>query len=206
MHLHYKYPNTFSSNRKIMCDPVSLSVLAIGTGLIGTGLSAYGAYAQGQAQKKMYQYQAGVAERQEELTKRTAETNVTLTQTQAAAEAKQHARQMLALEGAQKATEGAMGIAGSVSAADIGASTFNTGKLDEMAIRYNADIRSWGIREGANIGVWDLENQRKQYLMAGKNAAMAGNIGAASSLLQGASTVAKGAYNMKYGASKGYIF
>jgi len=194
MHIWNDFKRKMSSKRG------SFVWVAIALTAVSGGVAAYGSYAQGQAGKKMNQYSADVAARQAEIEKRTAETNITLTQTQAAAESKQHARKMLVIEGAQKATEGAMGIASSVTAADIGASTFDTGKLDEMAIRYNADIKSWGIKSGADVREWDLLNQRNQYLMAGRNAAVAGNIAATSTLLSTASQTAYGV-----GKAKGYI-
>ena len=156
-----------------------------------TAVTAYGSYSAGQAQKKMNQYNADVAAQQAMIEKRTADTNVTLVQDQAKEAAKQQRRNLAMLEGEQKGMLAAQGVGGgSVTEADIMESTLDTAELDREAIRYNADSRSWAIKEGANFGAWDLANQSNQYTMAGKNAARAGNIGATASLLQGASQVA----------------
>ena len=156
-----------------------------------TAVTAYGSYSAGQAQKKMNQYNADVAAQQAMIEKRTADTNVTLVQDQAKEATKQQRRNLAMLEGEQKGMLAAQGVGGgSVTEADIMESTLDTAELDREAIRYNADSRSWAIKEGANFGAWDLANQSNQYTMAGKNAARAGNIGATASLLQGASQVA----------------
>jgi len=170
-----------------------MSWVATATVLIvaSTAVTAYGSYSAGQAQKKMNQYNADVAAQQAMIEKRTADTNVTLVQDQAKEAAKQQRRNLAMLEGEQKGMLAAQGVGGgSVTEADIMESTLDTAELDREAIRYNADSRSWAIKEGANFGAWDLANQSNQYTMAGKNAARAGNIGATASLLQGASQVA----------------
>ena len=156
-----------------------------------TAITTYGSYSASQAQKKMNQYNADVAAQQAMIEKRTADTNVTLVQDQAKEAAKQQRRNLAMLEGEQKGMLAAQGVGGgSVTEADIMESTLDTAELDREAIRYNADSRSWAIKEGANFGAWDLANQSNQYTMAGKNAARAGNIGTTASLLQGASQVA----------------
>ena len=164
------------------------------------GMAAYGAYQQGQSGKKMYGYQASVAQQQQDLINQTAERNISSVQEGAKFETKTKQREVAQVEGMQKATLAAQGVGGgSVTAADIAKSTFDTAKLDEIAIRYNADSKAWGIQNNAMYQTWDLESQRKGYLMAGKNAARAGNINAASSLLSTASQV--GGIYLKY---KGY--
>ena len=168
-----------------------LLAVSIATSVIATGTTAFGQYQRGQAQKKMNQYNVDVAAQQAMIEKRTADTNVTLVQDQAKEAAKQQRRNLAMLEGEQKGMLAAQGVGGgSVTEADIMESTLDTAELDREAIRYNADSRSWAIKEGANFGAWDLANQSNQYTMAGKNAARAGNIGATASLLQGASQVA----------------
>jgi len=166
-----------------------VGVAGVVVGLVGTGVSAYGSYAQGKATQKMNQYQADVAAEQARIDARTADQNITAVQDQASQASKLQKRNLKALEGEQKGVLAASGVGGgSVTAADIGKSTFDTAKLDEIAIRYNADYKSWALKTGADFNVWDLGNQKNQYLMAGKNAAMAGGINATGSLLSGASS------------------
>lgn len=180
---------------------------ALGTTLVGTtaatlasgGLAAYGAYAQGQSQKNLYNYQAEINKRQAELINQTTEQNVSATQEAAKFESKNEKRSIAQLEGAQKAALAANGVGGgSVTAADIAGSTFDTAKLDELAIRYNADQRSWGLKNNAAYQTWDLDNQRKQYLISAKNASTAGTMNAFSSLLGTASTVGNNYLMNKY--------
>ena len=172
------------------------------TAVAGGVTSAVGSYQQGQAQKKMNQYSAEVAAQQTMLTQRTADTNITLVQGQAAEASKQERRNLAMLEGEQKGILAAQGVGGgSVSAADIASSTFNTAELDRQAIRYNADSKAWGIRNNADFETWNLGNQKNQFLMAGKNAATAGTINAGASLLNTASSVANSYAMNKYYAT-----
>ena len=169
---------------------------ALVVSVVGTGVSSYGSYQQGQAQKKMNQYNADVANRQAEIDKSTADQNIQAVQGQAAEESKVKARQSLIIKGEQAAAEGSMGIGGTTQE-DITTSTFDTADLDQQAIKYNADSKAWAIKNGADFQAWDLGNQSNQYTMAGKNAASAGNIEASSSLLKGAGQTMMSGVNYK---------
>ena len=174
-------------------------VAAIVLTVAGTAVSAYGQYQQGQAQKKMYDYQASVANQQQVLAQRTAEENSRLTQQAAMEDTKQEQRKYAVLEGAQKAAGAASGIgSGSVSEGDIATDTFNTKTLDEQMIRYNADLKSWDLNRNAGMEVWGLGTQANQYRAAGKNAVTAGKIAATGTILKGAGA----AMSMGYGAYK----
>jgi len=180
-------------------------IAAMAMMLVGGAMSAYGQYQQGQAQKKMNQYQADVAQRQAEQVQQAADTNVKLTQFQASQDTKMLQRKYMLVEGAQKATAAAMGVGGgSVTEGDIATDTFNTRKLDENMIRYNADLKSWAIRNQAAGEVWGLETQKEQYTYAGKNAAKAGAIGATGTIFSTVGNVlGMGAtYGAKNGAKK----
>lgn len=200
-HLHYRYPELFDGNRKIYCDPVTLTVVAITATAAAGGMTAYGQVQQGKAQSKMYQYQSSLALQKASLTKKIAETNITAVQGSAAEESKRLAREVTELTGAQKATIGALGIGGA-TAADIALSTFDKAKLDQMAIRYNANVRSWGIGEEAKYNVWSLEEESKQYGVAAKNARRAANINAATTILGTAASIA-GMRGMSVGGGGG---
>jgi hypothetical protein len=161
----------------------ALMLIAVAATLFGGGMTAYGQYQQGQAQKRMYQYQADVATRQAEMVKQAADTNVKLTQFQASQDTKMLQRKYMIVEGAQRATRAAMGVGGgSVTEGDIATDTFNTQKLDENMIRYNADLKSWAIRNQAAGEIWGLGTQKEQFTYAGKNAARAGKIGATGTI------------------------
>jgi hypothetical protein len=172
--------------------------------LFGGAISAYGQYQQGQAQKKMYQYQADAANAEAKQVQQAADTNVKLTQFQASQDTKQLQRKYMLVEGAQKAGAAASGIGGgSVTEGDIATDTFNTRKLDENMIRYNADLKSWAIRNQSAGEVWGLKTQAEQYTYAGKNAATAGKIGATGTIF---STVGQAAMmGSMYGSGTGKI-
>lgn len=166
---------------------------------IGTGISAYGLYGQGQAQKQMNQYNAVAVQRQAEMTRQAATTNVSLTQTKAMGDTKELQRKYALVEGAQRAARAAQGIGGgSVTEGDIATDTFNTRKLDEDMIRYNADLRSWAIKNQAAGEEWGLKTQAEQYTYAGKDATRAGAIAGTGTIFSGAGNIASmGAmYNM----------
>jgi hypothetical protein len=188
-------------------------VAAVAFAALAAGVSAYGAYKSGQNQQAMYKYQADVANQQALLAQRTATENqqlaerkrqqdVQLTQTQAQGDTKQLQRKFALLEGAQKAARAGSGLGGgSVSEGDIATDTFDTLKSDEEHIRYNADVATWAINEGAGLEAWNLRrdvgmetwglgNQATQYRKAGAYASEAGKIQMTSSILEGASAVA----------------
>lgn len=169
----------------------ALMLIAVAATLFGGAVSAYGQYQQGQAQKKMNQYQADVATRQQEMAQQAAETNIKLTQYQAAEDTKMLQRKYMLVEGAQKATAAAMGVGGgSVTEGDIATDTFNTRKLDENMIRYNADLKSWAIRNQAAGEIWGLGTQKEQFTYAGKNAARAGMISGTGTIFSTVGNVA----------------
>ena len=190
-----------------MCTiPVVMAVSAI-----SGATQAYGQVQQGKAQSAMYKYQAGVTaqkiaqekaltEKNIELTKRTAEQNRILTSIEAAEESKTQARKTTELKGTQRAAMGKMGIGG-VTAEDITATTFDKAKLSQLAIQYNADLKSWGtneemknriwgLRSQSKRDIWALEEEKKQYEYASGYAKKAGYTSAAGTLLGTAASMA----------------
>ena len=180
-----------------MCDPVSATIaLTIAAG----GYQAISQVQQGKQARSMANYQAEMVNAQNELQKRTAETNISLTQDQAARDATQHARDVARVEGSQRANMGALGLSGSTTASDIMKDTFNTAKLDETAIRYNADVKSWALKNNMDIGNFNALAEESQLRASGKNAVTAGYYNAGGTLLNTASSVANvGLMNKYYG-------
>lgn len=194
-----------------MCDPVSLTVVAMGVTAAAGGMQMYGQKQQAKATSKMYDYQASLAQQQSRLNKeyaaeqkknleKTSFENISAVQNQAAEQSKQLARDVSRLTGTQRATMGALGIGG-VTAVDISLDTFDKAKMDELAIRYNANVKSYQIGQQAKGDVWTLgeetkfksfalESEAVQYGAAAKNAKRAGNIAMAGTLLQTAAQVA----------------
>jgi hypothetical protein len=203
---------------------------------VGTGLyTARSQYLEGKSEANMYGYQSalnmqeitatrryaeeyqkaisGYAKGQKEAIKGTAALNINVIQTAAAEEAKLLSRDVAQLRGRQMAAIGAMGIGGGVTAENIMTSTFDKAQLDKMAIRYNANIKSWQISEMAKRDIWTLGGETKyklwsskeetrmkisalrgeigQFGLAAKGAKRAGRTRAAATLLSTAASVAK---------------
>lgn len=179
------------------------TTLALGATAAAGGVAAYGAYQQGQAQKNMLNYQAQAAAVQQGIVQNTANANITGVENQTALQSQQLSRQQSAVKGAQAAAEGAQGLDGSVTGADISKDTFTKQQMDQQTLMYNANVKSWNITNNANAQLWGLGAQEGQYSEGAENAATAGDIGAASSLFGSASQIGtesimlrtQGAYN-----------
>lgn len=197
-----------------MCNPLAyVAVMAV-----STGVQMYSQKMQSDAQEKQYKYQAALAQQQAAVTKQYAEqqqksikdaaaANVNAIQASAAQESQRLFSQVAELTGAQKTTMAKMGIGG-VTAADISTSTFDRATMDQMAIRYNANVKSWQQTEKARRDVWTIGEEAKyrnwsllteeeQFGLAAKNTRKAGYIGMANTLLSNAATTAYGYKMMK---------
>lgn len=191
MRLHHNLHLEFLSRARY-CDPTggfaTAGVVMALTAVAG-GYAAYGAQQQGKANQRMNEYQAATNEAQADLVERNANQNITLTQDMAKNESKSLAAKTMEVQGLQKAALAANGVSG-VTAADISNDTISKADLDQQAIRYNADIKSYATKTDATNQSWALKSQAKQFRQAGKNAADAGNIAATSTLLNTATAVA----------------
>ena len=184
-----------------MCVPL-LAVAAAATVASG-GYSAYTQYQSGAAQNKYYNYmaanantEAGYALSEGQQALKVGETQSRLVQDQASREGKQLKTDQARFNASQRATLAANGVYG-VTAEDITTDTLSRERLDEMALRYNADVKSWEIGTDAKY-----KNQSKQYQAwqsnvgadqlryQGKAASYAGKTGAFSTLLSTATSVA----------------
>lgn len=210
-HFRYNYPDIFSTYAKLYCDPVTLTIVAIGATATAGGMKMYGQYQQGKAQQQMYNYQAGLnvqeaatrrkyAEMEKKSIGEAAKANITIEQTAASLESARLARTVGQLSGKQKATMGALGIGG-VTAEDIAVDTFDKSRLDQLAIRYGANLKSWQISEQAKKGIWtlgeetkfkawSLESEAEGHRVAGRQARKAAKIEMATTLLKTAGTMA----------------
>ena len=150
---------------------------AIGTmtavSLIGTGISAYSQYEQGQ-------YQGEVAQNNAMIKNRMATDAIKRGEN---AEA-DHRRQVALVKSKQKANFGASGInAGVGSAFNMMQDTGDFGELDAQIIRSNAQRQAYGYEVG---GMNDLAG--------GELAERAGTLNAAGTLISGAGTVSRDWY------------
>jgi hypothetical protein len=212
--------------RARFCDPTggyaTLGVIMA----VGGATGAYGAYSEGSSTSAMYRAAARNAELQKDIYRRTAEQNtartkaamernISATMMDASMQAKSVQQIAEATAGTQKATSAAMGVGGgSVSQADALLDTFDKQKMDEMAIRYNADAAAAGITDEGNQRLWDIQYdlqnklwaadvEKQQYEYAAKNAKKAGNIKALGSILDTASSIGQlGLQYKRYGSLK----
>lgn len=195
----------------------TLALAAIATTVIGTGVSAVGAYSQGQAQAEaaqmqavaaaqQAQYQAAIADINRQTAERNAglaEINAQYTEVAGARLQEDRARRIRSLIGAQRAGLAANGLViDEGTGVDLQEDVADLGGLAIAEIRSNAGRQASGYRiQGANAMDEALAAtlRGEAYRVAGSNALLAGNfaadaystagtIAAGSSLLGGATS------------------
>ena len=149
-----------------MCTSAAVATVQAISGIA----TAAGQIQEGNAAASMYRYQGQLSAQQAKqlketaksqakliedtraqnaaIIKETAESNIIAIQGQAADKTKKLGRDVSRVTGAQKAALGAAGVGG-VTAEDIAAGTFDIAKLDELSIRYNADLNAFSINTQA---------------------------------------------------------
>lgn len=106
------------------------------------------------------------------------------------------------LQAKQQAILAAKGITGGVTAEDIATTTQDEQYLDELTLRYNADMESWGVTTDASYKNWAAKTQSTQYEYAGENARYAGKIAARNTML--GTAVSIGGQALMFGALGGF--
>ena len=165
-----------------MASPTTIGEVGLGSTVVGSALSAYGAYSQGQATSRMYGYQANMARINSQIALQNADYARNQGEQQAVIAGRQGAQQL----GGIRAAEGASGLnVNSGSAKDVQTSQQGTTALNLTQIRsnaaktaYNYDVQS--TQDISQAGLYDL---------AASNALTAGDLGAASSIIGGAGSV-----------------
>jgi len=170
-----------------MCVP--LMIIGIAAMAASGAMTAYGQYETGQAQDKYYRYLATQNELEAEAALKTGEQKTTIAQNEAAQRAKELKGEVATVEGAQRAAMAAMGISG-VTTEDILKDTSNKARLDELNIRYSADIQSWLAQKEAKEQAWALKSQAGLFRFSGQQAKTASYINMTSTLLGTASSIA----------------
>lgn len=164
-------------------DPITIMAGAsLATTAIGAGVSAYGAYQGGQAQKQMYDYKAAVAQVNQQIAKQNADYALHAGEV----EAQQAGMKLRSEIGQIRAGQGASGLdIASGSAPLVRDSATRVGQENIAIIRSNAAKRAYGYEVEA------MEHGAESTLdtVAGANAKTAGTISAIGSLLGGASSV-----------------
>jgi hypothetical protein len=168
--------------------------MGVGTAMtmqgIGGATSAYGQYQSGLAQQSYYNYLSSNATKEAGMVREQGAEAVTMAQNEGAYKTTMLNRKVAQESGAQTAQEGANMGGGSGTAADIAGDTFDKAKMDQLAIKYNADMTSWKATNDANRQAWNLENQAKMDSIAGENAKSAGKSAAFNTLLSSAGQMA----------------
>jgi len=174
-----------------MCDPVTLTAIAMGVTATAGGVSAYSSYKQGAATKKYYDYMADQSRIEGESVYKAGKKQSELVQESAKQEGKRHKIGTAELASTQRAAMVANGMdLSSVTAQDIASDSMSKAKLDEISMRYNADVKSWSIMEDSKYKRWSANVQADQYGYAGKSAKKAGKMEAFNTLLSTAASVA----------------
>lgn len=147
---------------------------------LGTAVSVYGAYSQGQAQSAADQYNAEVQQQ-----------NAQSAIEQGQLLAKQDARQQALDAGTIMANSGASGATGPGSALDVLGDVSAQGNLQQQEDQYNQQLKGWEYGISAQTDT-----------TAAHNATSASILSAGSALLGGAARTA-GMYNYYYGPKTG---
>ncbi len=186
-----------------MCEPTTILFVS------SMALTAYSGYKQAQAQREAgnaqnnyYDALAQTSQMEGQYALKIGQKQSELIQDQAKIEGKELAKSQAQFSASQRARMAAMGMdASSVTAEDITASTYDAQKLDELTLRYNADMKSWNTMTQASYDKWRADAQADQYLYAGDYAKRAGKINARNTLLGTAASMATSA--LTYGALSG---
>ena len=166
-----------------MADPISLvAAIGMGASAAGGGVSALGSLFSGQAQKKMYDYQAGVALANAKVAKQDAQYALDSGEV----EAQQAGMRGRFQQGATKVGIASGNIDTSTgSGSQVLKSETEVTQENEGVIRANAAKRAYGFEVGAAEDV----AQSSAYKVAGETSVTAGDIGAVSSILGAAGSV-----------------
>jgi len=166
-----------------MSDNFALGVSGLGTTFLGGLTKAFGDIFSGISQKQMYDYQAGVAKLNQQISEQNALYSEQVGELQAGRYGMEAAQRLGGIRAAQ-ASHGLDIRSG--SAAQVQSSQKLVSAMDMATIRSEAAKTAYGYRvQGVQFGA-----QASLDTMAGKNAMSAGMVGAESSILGGASSVA----------------
>lgn len=162
---------------------MGLAVAALALTAVGTAVSAYGAYSQGQAASASANYQAQVAKNNQIVADQNAQFALEQGQQQNAAKQQQTAQTI----SDQRAFTAASGIdPNRGSSVRIQGDTAALGALDAATITNNAARTAWGFQtQGVDFGA-----QANLLQSQSSSAAASGELGAFSSIIGGSSSVA----------------
>lgn len=177
-----------------MCSPAALVVGLAGMQMGGAAYSAYQQNQAGKETQKYYNYVAAQNAAAADEAIKQGDREETMIQDAAAYETGKHKRSVRQFAAKQIADAAGNNIGGgSVTTQAIAQDTFDRAKLDELAIRYNADTRGYTAKTEASNKAWDLRNQSTMNRISGVQARKTAARQANATLLGGA-TQAAGTY------------
>lgn len=169
-----------------MCTPAAVTSLQVA----GAVTSGFGQYQQGLAESNYYKAASSAKRKEADLTLRQGEQEATMAENEGASQSKLLAIKQAELNGKQAAAIGANGQAGSSSSADVVSDTLSKEKMDQLAVKYNADIQSWNATNNSKIKSYALNRDAEMDSISSTASKNAGKIGAFNSLLSGSGQVA----------------
>lgn len=165
-----------------MASPTAVGTVGLGASAAGSLISAFGAKSTGDANAKMYSYQAGIAQLNSQIALQNADYARNKGEEEAVIEGRKGAQTL----GQIKATQGASGLdVNSGSNKDVQESQIETTKLDLNQTRSNAAKTAYDYTVQSQQDI----SQAGLYDMASSNSRTAGNINAVASLVSGAGSV-----------------
>lgn len=173
-----------------MCAPAAMLVVAGGITAAGGLYQASQERAAGKAEQGFYDQNAKTSRDQADIAIKVGEQRDTLAQDQGAFNSKIVSRSYAVQKAAQQAVLAANGQGGSVGEQNIMNDTMDKRALDEAAVKYNADSKSWEAKTGAAYEAWKDRADADQYTRAGVNARKAANAKARGTLLSTAGQIA----------------
>ncbi len=166
-----------------MCSP-TLAIMGVQAGLrIASGIARSRAQlAAGEAQQNYYNALAESNRQQGEAALRRGQKQSEVIQDVAKSKGSTLARRQARFSSSQRAALASAGVVG-VTAEDIAKDTFNEQRLDELTLRYNADIQSYGAVTDATFRNHAAQVQANQNVFAGKQARFAARTRANATIL-----------------------
>jgi len=168
-----------------MCSPTLILFTASTALQVASGYQQAAAQrAAGDAEGNYYDAIAESSRRQGELELQRGQKQSEIYQEEAKEKGKQIKREGAEVSAGQKTALAASGVYGGVTAIeDIPTSTMTKVMEDELALRYNADYKSWGATTDASYKNWAAQAQATNYEYAGRYSRYAGKINARNTIL-----------------------
>lgn len=168
-----------------MCSPVAVMALQG----VGGAFSAYSSYQAGQDQNEYYKHLARQNEREAEIVERAGQRQADYIQDQASRDSARVSEEAKRVDATQRAIMAANGVYG-VTAEDIALDTLSKADKDRLAVRYNADLRTFETQQETGYRAANLRYEAGMNRAAGKNAKAAGYMNAGVGLLNAATSMA----------------